>query len=334
MDGKSVGVTPLVLQNQSCGVYRAEVAMRGYAQMPLSWEVNSERPVAVRANLDSNQGSVQITSSPKGAMVIVDGNEVGQTPLLLEREEGKYVIRVERAGCTPEERNIRITKGQKGRIHVRLGQRPGGVTVTSRPAGAELYINDLKRGVTPCTVEALAPGKYTLKLLRQGYDPAETQVNIIAGATDKRHFNLVSCTGSVVFNVRPVGVEVFLNGKSLGHTRPVAEGSKSTQDFRVSNLAPGKYTVTMFHTLGDPPRQSFTFRVKKNQSTTVKAVEMWIANCEIVLNNGEVVRGFLRDTKPDRVIFSPEPSVEYPVYRRNIKKLIMLDEKKAGSSTK
>ena len=328
LKNNTMGTTPLVIRDLAPGEYRAELSMRGYATVPVFWEISSERPQAVSANMDSNHGSLRITSQPSRAKVLVDGKEVGETPCTIEREEGKYVILVERPGCNPEERSVRITKRSAARLHVKLGEKPGGVTVTSSPAGAELFINGLKRGITPCTVEALEPGKYTLKLTRQGFDSVEGSVQIVPGATDRKHFTLTRSTGSVVFNVRPVGVEVFLEGKSLGLTRPVAEGSESTEDFRVSNLAPGKYTVTMFHSLGDPQRQTFTFRIRKNQSTTVKTVNMWIANCEITYADGSTERGFLRDSKPDYVTFSPEPGVQFRVERPKIKNLIMLKAKK------
>lgn len=324
---KNMGTTPLVIRDLLPGEYRAELAMRGYGSVPVFWVIDSERPKAVRGLLDSNLGFLRVTSHPNRARVIVDGKEVGETPCTIDREEGRYVIRIERAGCNPEERTVRITKRKTDRLHVKLGEKPGAIAVSSTPAGAELYINGLKRGVTPCTVEALEPGKYALKLICKGFDTVESSVQIVADATDKKHFDLVSSTGGVVFNVRPVGVQVFLEGKPLGVTRAVAPGAEATEDFRISGLAPGKYTVTMFHSLGDPQRQTFTFRVKKNQTTSIKTVNMWIANCEITYADGSTERGFLRDSKPEYVTFSPEPGVQFRVERPKIKKLIMLKER-------
>ncbi|MBO5791593.1 MAG: PEGA domain-containing protein [Lentisphaeria bacterium] len=324
MQGKSMGLTPLVIRDLEAGEYSAELSMRGYASAPVSWKIDSERPVAVTGNLDSNQGILVISSAPSRARVIIDGNEVGETPFTLERPEGKYVIRLERSGCNPEERNVRIARKAKRRLHIKLGEKPGAIQVTSLPDGAELFINGAKRGVTPCTVEALEPGDYTLKLIRKGFDPVEKSIRILAGVTEKMHYPLSKSTGSVVFNVRPVGVEVSLNGKSLGVARPAVPGSEATVDFRADNLEPGVYTVTMFHSLGDPPRQSFSFRVRKNQHVTLKSRVMWIADCEIAYGDGSRERGFLIDSKPGYVTFSPEPGVQFRVDRTKIKELIML----------
>ena len=324
MDGNSRGITPLVIRDLPAGKYRADLAMPGYAGVPVEWEITSERPQAVSVDLDSNMGSLVITSSPSAAKVVVEGKDVGVTPFTLEREEGKYVIRLERAGCNPEERNVRLTKGRKGRLHVKLGQKPGGLRVTSEPSGAEVFVNGVKRGVTPCTVEALEPGICRVKLLAPGYDPLETKVQIAPGATDRRHYTLGSSTGSVVFNIQPAGVEVFFRKKSLGITRPLEEGAESTADFTIDNLPPGQHTVTMFHSLGDPPHQSFTFTVRKGKKTILKSRRMWISNCELIFNSGSREKGFLVRSTPDYVVFSPEPGIQYQVDRPKIRQLIML----------
>ena len=324
VDGNSRGITPLVIRDLPAGKYRAELSKPGYAGSTAEWEIRSGRPEVVNVDLDSNMSTLAITSSPSRARVIVEGTEVGETPLELERPEGKYVIRLERAGCNPEERSVRLDKGRKGRLHVKLGQKPGGIRVTSTPAGAELFVNGVKRGVTPCTVEALEPGVCHLKLSRQGYDTLETRVQIAPGATDTRHYNLSSSTGSVVFNVQPVGVELFFRGKSLGVTKALVEGAESTADFTIGNLPPGQHTVTMFHSLGDPPHQSFTFTVRKGKKTVLKSRRMWISNCEIVYISGIRERGFLVESKPGYVVFSPETGVQYRVDRPKIRKLIML----------
>ena len=328
MDGKSMGITPLVIQDLARGEYTAELSMKGYASMPVGWRIDSSRPVRAHQVLDSNLGTLHVLSSPERARVFIDGTEVGETPYKIQRPEGKYVLRVEKAGCNPEERNVNVLKRRVTKLHVKLGEKPGGVKVTSNPSGAELFVNGIKRGVTPCTVEALEPGSYTLKLAAKGYDPVESSVKIVPGGTDSKHFNLVCSTGSVVFNVRPVGVEVFVNGKSVGFSTPIAPGAEATQDFKVDNLAPGKYTIAMFHSLGDPQRQYHTFRIYKNKTTTIRNLIVWIANCEITYLDNTKERGLLVESREDHIIFSPEPGVKYGVKRNRLKKIIMLEDKK------
>ena len=328
MGGKSMGITPLVIKDLPCGDYSADVSMKGYATMPVTWRIDSSRPVKAHLALDSNMGTLQVFSSPERARVFIDGTEVGETPYKIQRPEGKYVVRLEKAGCNPEERNVNILKRRVTDLRIKLGEKPGGVKVTSLPAGAELFIDGIKRGVTPCTVEALEPGSYNIKLTAKGFDPVESNVKIVPGGIDAKHFNLVCSTGSVIFNVRPVGVEVFVNGKSVGFTRPIAPGAEATQDFKVDNLPPGKHTIAMFHSLGDPQRQYHTFKIQKNKTTTIRNLVVWIANCEITYHDNAKERGLLVERRDGYIIFSPEPGVRYDVKLNRLKKIIMLKEKK------
>ena len=324
MDGKVMGITPLVIKELPKGEYMANIAMKGYAPMALKWRIDSGRPVKAHGVLESNLGTLVVESEPGRARVFIDGEEVGETPYKIQRPEGKYVVRLVKAACNPEERNVNILKRRVTSLRIKLGEKPGGIKVSSNPAGAEVMINGIKRGVTPCTVEALEPGKYDMKLIRKGYDPIETGINIVAGGIDSKHYNLISSTGSVIFNVRPAGVEVFLNNRSLGFSAPRAPGAEATCDFRVDNLAPGKYTIAMHHSLGDPQKQYHTFRVRKNETTTIRNLVVWISNCEITYSDNTREKGLLVESHKDHIVFSPEPGVKLGIKRNKLKKIIML----------
>ena len=325
MKGKVLGITPLVIRDLKAGEYTADLSMAGYAAMPVAWKITDSHPAAAHGTLVSNQGTLNISSVPVEAQVFVDGTSVGMTPLKLQRPEGRYLLRLERAGYIPAERSVTFYKGKTASIRVALARKPGGVKVTSVPAGAEVLINGAKQGVTPCTVQNLQPGRYTVLVRRAGYDPVEKTVQVAAAAVDKLHVDLASSSGSVVFNVLPAGVEVFLDDKPLGTAKPLVEGSESTADFRVENLTPGKHKITLFHTLGDPPRQEFFFDVRKNKCTTLRdPLVVWIANCEITYQDDSKRRGFLVDRKKNLIIFSPEPGVRFGIELSQIKKIIML----------
>ena len=330
--GKVIGITPLVIPELPVGAYSADLFLKGHARTQVSWRIVNERPVAAEGYLDSNVGTLHITSSPEQASVFIDGSEVGSTPLTLNRTEGSYTVRVESDGCVPVERTVRVVKRKATRVRIKLAQRPGGIQVTSRPAGADVFINSEKRGVTPCTVEALEPGKYTLRLEKAGYDPLETSVKIVPGAVDKKNYNLLSSTGSVVFNVSPVGVEVMLDGRALGVSRPISEGTVSTKDFRVDHLAPGNHVLTLFHALGRPQRSKREFTVTKNQCTTLKNIQIWVANCEIVYTDGTRERGALYSEEKDHVIFGSMPGIRFRIDRERIRTIRMLDSKGEASA--
>ena len=57
----------------------------------------------------------------------------------------------------------------------------GVLNIHSNVVGAEIYINGVMMGVTPCVIEKLSPGKAcTVRLVKEGYRPVEKTVKIIA----------------------------------------------------------------------------------------------------------------------------------------------------------
>ncbi|MBN1858733.1 PKD domain-containing protein, partial [Candidatus Bipolaricaulota bacterium] len=65
-------------------------------------------------------GIVQVTSSPSGATVIIDGNPVGTTPGSATLAAGLHTVRFTRAGYVPETRTVQIIAGQTSSLNVVL----------------------------------------------------------------------------------------------------------------------------------------------------------------------------------------------------------------------
>lgn len=156
-------------------------------------------------------GRLLIRSTPSGASVEVDGVARGVTPLALrDLELGPRAITVTRRGFVTEERRIVLTAARPSQsLELRLtasaaatagrsgaaspkpagtpaaAARPAATTGTlvieSRPAGATVVIDGKTRGVTPLTIDALAPGDYRVSLSLAGYQPFATTVRVVAG---------------------------------------------------------------------------------------------------------------------------------------------------------
>jgi hypothetical protein len=57
--------------------------------------------------------------------------------------------------------------------------------VTSDPPGAEIYIDDGFKGVSPVTISGLSAGNHTISVKLQGYEDNTTSVTITAGQTGR-----------------------------------------------------------------------------------------------------------------------------------------------------
>ena len=162
-------------------------------------------------------GRLLVRSTPSGASVEVDGVARGVTPLALrDLELGSRAVTVTRRGYIAEEQRVVLTRARPSRsLELRLtaasasaaggrsgetlpkpagsragagaaaaGQRlaaTGTLLIESRPAGAAVTINGQSRGLTPLTIDALAPGDYRVNLSLAGYQPFATTVRVVAG---------------------------------------------------------------------------------------------------------------------------------------------------------
>ena len=158
---------------------------------------------AAGAPTPSAPGSLLIRSIPAGATVYVDEERRGITPLTLTSVElGTRVVRLQRDGFVPDQRQVTLSEDRPSRsVDVRLrrvstspgavapsGAGPaaavattGSLVVESRPAGAEVTVDGRRRGVTPMTLDRMAPGTHTVTLSLTGFRPVTATVRVVAG---------------------------------------------------------------------------------------------------------------------------------------------------------
>jgi hypothetical protein len=59
----------------------------------------------------------------------------------------------------------------------------GSLSVTTDPAGATIFIDGVRQGISPATIPGLSAGSHTLLLKRDGYQDLTLPVTIGAGGT-------------------------------------------------------------------------------------------------------------------------------------------------------
>jgi PKD repeat protein len=132
-------------------------------------------------------GSLEIHSSPGDAVVILNGNPVGRTPLVLPGvTPGIYTIVLTLDGyedltidqVVVEEAARTIVTGAEACL-VPL---PGSVTVRSSPPGAAIHVDGEYYGTTPSSF-TLMPGAYEIALDLAGYYPWRGECVLVPGET-------------------------------------------------------------------------------------------------------------------------------------------------------
>ena len=144
------------------------------------------------ASPQPSPGRLLVRSSPPGALVDVNGEPRGTTPLALaEIPYGSYTLRVSRLGYVPQVHELSISAGQPvGTVSVGLipaatgvalpARAAGLVFVESRPPAAQVFLDGERVGTTPVLLSDVAAGLREIRIQRDGYRVWLTTTRVVA----------------------------------------------------------------------------------------------------------------------------------------------------------
>jgi TonB family protein len=132
VNGEEKGTSPLLLEALPLGTYRVRIEQRGFEAQEVDAVITAEAPaasldVALKPQAPSAPAPAlfRIRSDPPGALVAVDGKEVGVTPIeRLKVEAGARVVRVLMDDYLPWEDTFRARAGRTETIDAVLTARP------------------------------------------------------------------------------------------------------------------------------------------------------------------------------------------------------------------
>ena len=115
-----VGQTPFY-STVTAGSHHIWIERSGYQPVEKDIELSVGQELLLRMDLKRvTYGRIQVTGTPKGADVLVDGNVVGQVPYLGDVEAGTHTIAVSADGLKTWSQEMEINRGQLTPIQVRL----------------------------------------------------------------------------------------------------------------------------------------------------------------------------------------------------------------------
>ena len=176
------------------------------------------------------RGAIHVVTDLIGATAVLRGpagrvvNQC-QTPCSFnELGPAEYSLEVEKAGYQPMQTALQVKAGSVIDQKVTLESLAKGLFLTSKPAGADVFINGAKQsGQTPVTLP-LAPGSYNLVLRMPGYDAYAGSVQVkdnIQTQLDvplKEKSNVKVAWAEV--ETTPKGAEILVDGQTTGQTTP------------------------------------------------------------------------------------------------------------------
>jgi serine/threonine protein kinase len=208
-------------------------------------------PAAPVAPPAPSEGQLIVSSMPMGATVEIEGH-AGQSwkapQTVPGLSAGTYKVTFNMPGYATETRSVQVAGGARTPIDVRMTAVKGFVTVASKPAGAQIWINGKDTGkVTP--IEFLVePGAQSIVVRKPGFLDATTDLKLVAGqsvnyapslmaAGRTDNIKLVGSGGvgklfgnngngsgmaQIEIKTEPKGAQVTVNGTPLQKATPLA----------------------------------------------------------------------------------------------------------------
>lgn len=199
VDGIYYGATPTTVGNLVPGSHNVQIRLPGYqdwtgyasVQAGLTTTIN---PTLVKNPPVSSTGSVSVTSTPSGALVYLDGAYQGKTPPgaylnIYTVTTGSHVILLSRTGYQDYTGEVQVSAAQNTRLSITLTPNPqptkGSISITSSPSGAEAFVDNIYRGITPLMVDNLDAGSHVVLLKLGGHSDWQSTVQVAAGQVNQ-----------------------------------------------------------------------------------------------------------------------------------------------------
>lgn len=175
-------------------------------------------------------GYYQITSTPSGAEVWIDGKMEGKTPLTKKQiGSGHHTLSLRYPGYHEQNESFEIKDGDNKNFEIKLKEAFGILSITSDPADARIFIDGKELGTTPYANNNYPSGNYQLRVSKEMHLDVTENVTVKDNEKTERFLVLPKNFGTL--QVTATGASIYIDNLLVG------------SDFYTTTLAPGRHTV-------------------------------------------------------------------------------------------
>jgi len=192
------GETNQIVGSLAVGPHAVLLKKSGYKDYSQTVQVNSAQitymTVTLTQLVNPTTGDLDVSSTPPGASVYLNGAYQGETPVsvplyITALAPGSYSVVLKKSGYQDYSTTARIVAGATAQVSAVL--QPSGTTPTtasaeiySQPSGADVYINNAYKGITPLSFDNVpidVTKTYTIEIRMAGYKPYTNSGSISPG---------------------------------------------------------------------------------------------------------------------------------------------------------
>ena len=178
-------------------------------------------------------GILDVKCNIQGAAVFVDGDLLGEAPILEIIPAGRHTIQVVREAYEVHEQNIDLLPDTTVEVVATLRRILPGLSIQVDVQTARVSLDGKEVGVGSVVVDPTTPGPHSLVVDGGEFGRYEGTINVPANRMTPVEVKLRGSLGSLAVNSDPEGAHVLLDGKDYGLTpatiEPVTPGSHSVR---------------------------------------------------------------------------------------------------------
>ena len=201
------------------GRYRLTAEAPGYYPLDVDVDVGSSRNQEFAFEMTPLPGRVTFDSSPGGARVLVDGEDIGETPLTEDVAAGSRAVVITRDRYQPAYLAVDVEGRQLPQsVNAELLPDWADVTIPSNPPNAAVSVDGVQVGLTPGPVP-VPSGERRILVKLPGYKGWQDILQVTAGTPfSLPEVRLERADGLLTVSSSPRGASVTVGGQYQGLT--------------------------------------------------------------------------------------------------------------------
>jgi hypothetical protein len=227
IDGEPSGNVPL-RKTVPPGRHLVQVGKRGFVTFSKWVDLTAGQVLQIPVTLQPQApktGSLLVTADVTGLPVLIDGQNRGGTPLVVDGlTEGEHLVEIESPGEGYQafSKTVVIQADERTTIDatIRIAPDLGSLRVIASVPGAIISLDGQDIGVAPAARGGLTPGEHAVMARAAGYEPVEQTVTVIAGrerVVSLRFTTPATDTARILVRANVPEATVFIDGEDYGN---------------------------------------------------------------------------------------------------------------------
>lgn len=215
VDGADAGTSPYS-GRLAAGEHAVVAALDGYQQAQQKVQVQAGGEQVEKLTLSPLPTAIDVTTTPPGATLQIDGAKAGTTPWTATVTPGSHKLTVTLRGYKSAKDTVKVKRGETVTRDFTLEPERVKWTLESVPSGAAVTVDGKAAGKTPLR-DTIAIGEHLLVLKADGYEPLELKVQVPPDSPPvKQQYTLEKARLALNVVTVPAGATVFVDGAKVG----------------------------------------------------------------------------------------------------------------------